>query len=260
MVKAKSQKGTSEKIRSIALELLGQHKEGINFSKLKNMIIERDPVLNNNTIRGAIWDLDATFPEKVCKPARGLFRLVDFSKNTDIKDTVSEIEESDFCDSEIKKHCESDFYQPFADYLQNEIEEVTHAHVLGGNVFGQKWGTPDVIGKKESKRSDIIKGNVEIVSSEIKTNTDQLITAFGQACAYKIFSHKVYLVVPQQFSRDDRDRLDSLCQICGIGLIMFDSTSPSNPNFSILVRALKHEPDLFYTNMNMAKIEKKLFS
>lgn len=256
----KAPKGISERIRSHALKLLGQHQEGINFSELKRMLIDIDSGFNVNTIRGAIWDLDATYPGKVCKPTRGLFRLVDFSDHTDIEDTMDETKENDSHDNEIRKTIESDFYQPFAEYLENDIEEVTRVHVLGGNIFGKKWGTPDVIGKKVSKHSDIIQGNIEIVSAEIKMNTDQLITAFGQACAYKLFSHKVYLVVPQQFSYDDKGRLDSLCQICGIGLITFDSTSPSDPDFKILVRALKHEPDLFYTNMNMAKIEKNLFS
>lgn len=87
---------------------------------------------------------------------------------------------------------EDDFYEPFSAWLQNEIEDVTHAISLGGNRFKGKWGTPDVIGKKESKRSDIIQSPVEIVSAEIKTDTNQLITAFGQVCAYKLFSHKCF--------------------------------------------------------------------
>ena len=241
------------------MDLLSQHKEGIRYSEIKSLILEKDSSFNSNTVNGAIWDLDATYPEKVYKPARGLFRLIAFSEEADLDSDMPQDKKDDYNDQK-KTIGEADFYRPFADYLKNEIEDVTHVHVLGGHVFGQKWGTPDVIGKKESKRSDIIQGSIEIVSAEIKTNIDQLITAFGQACAYKIFSHKVYLVVPKQFSKDDRDRLDSLCQICGIGLVTFDSTSPSDPNFSILVRPLKHEPDLFYTNMNMAKIEKALFS
>jgi hypothetical protein len=95
---------------------------------------------------------------------------------------------------------------------------------------------------------------------EIKTDTLQLITAFGQACAYKIFSNKVYLVVPNTSTEEDLDRLDSLCLIFGIGLVTFDPTSPASPNFDIVTRAARHEPDLFYTNKYMALIEKELFS
>jgi hypothetical protein len=130
---------------------------------------------------------------------------------------------------------------------------------LGGNRFKDKWGTPDVIGKKESKRSDIIQAPVEIVSAEIKTETNQLITAFGQACAYKLFSHKCYLVIPKQSSQDEVARLDSLCQLFGIGLVLFNVENPNTPDFTIRVRPNKHEPDFFYTNKYMSKIEKELF-
>lgn len=85
---------------------------------------------------------------------------------------------------------EEDFYVPFGEWLKNDIEDVTDAIPLGRNKFKDKWGTPDVIGKREPRRSDIIKGATEIVSAEIKTDSAQLVTAFGQACAYKLFSHK----------------------------------------------------------------------
>ena len=134
---------------------------------------------------------------------------------------------------------EEDFYRPFANWLENEVEEATIAIPLGGNKFGNKWGTPDVVGKKESKRSDIIKGGTEIVSAEIKSNTSQLITAFGQACAYKLFSHKCYLVIPKQSSQEDLDRLDSLSQLFGIGLVLFDVNDKEYPDFQIRTRPQK---------------------
>ncbi len=105
----------------------------------------------------------------------------------------------------------------------------------------------------------IIQAPVEIVSAEIKTETNQLITAFGQACAYKLFSHKCYLVIPKQSSQDEVARLDSLCQLFGIGLVLFNVENPNTPDFIIRVRPNKHEPDFFYTNKYMSRIEKELF-
>jgi hypothetical protein len=35
---------------------------------------------------------------------------------------------------------EEDFYAPFADWLKNEIEDITHAIPMGGNKFKDKWG------------------------------------------------------------------------------------------------------------------------
>ena len=242
------------RIKDKALELLEQFSKGLRYSELHAKISAFDTHFNSNTINGSIWNLDAIFPDKVYKPSKGLFRLLKY------KPTDADSGEVAVVLTPVTKVKEEDFYKPFADWLTNEIEDVTLAISLGGNKFKDKWGTPDVVGKRESRRSDIIQGVTEIVSAEIKTDALQLITAFGQACAYKIFSNKVYLVVPGKSSDEDLDRLDSLCQIFGIGLVTFDATAPTSPDFRIMVRAAKHEPDLFYTNKYMALIEKELFN
>jgi hypothetical protein len=158
-----------------------------------------------------------------------------------------------------KKIKEEDFYGPFAEWLVNDLEDCTKAIGLGGNLFKDKWGTPDVIGKRESKLSDILKVPTEIVSAEIKLDVAQLVTAFGQACADGLYSHKSYLVIPQEAPQDEIARLDSLCQVFGIGLILFDASSPQEPRFDIRVRPVKREPDMFYANKYMRLIEDKLF-
>ena len=122
-----------------------------------------------------------------------------------------------------------------------------------------KWGTPDVIGIREPRKSDIIKFPTEIVTAEIKLDSASLITAFGQACAYRLFSHKSYIVVPVDSAEEDITRLDTLARIFGIGLILFNSKDSKAPNFMIRVRAAKHEPDMFYVNRCMKLIEDRLF-
>jgi len=246
---------TTERIKKKALELLEEYPSGLRYSDLHSKILATDTNLNSNTINGCIWNLDITFKDQVEKPSRGIFRLLKYKPQE--LETPELLPNNLVTASKVK---EEDFYIPFADWLKNEIEDVTHAIPLGGNKFKDKWGTPDVIGKREPMRSDIIKGPTEIVSAEIKTETLQLVTAFGQACAYKIFSHKVYLVVPRQSQSEEISRLDSLCQIFGIGLVTFDAESPKIPDFRILMRPARHEPDLFYTNKYMARIEKDLFS
>ncbi len=246
-------KKVTENIKDKAFELLKDNPDGLRYSELVKFISESDEKLNRNTINGSIWNLDSQFPEKVYKPSRGLFRLVEF-KDPETDELKKEVQPK-----ETIKIKEEDFYEPFSNWLQNDIEDVTHSISLGRNRFKDKWGTPDVIGKRESKRSNIIQAPVEIVSAEIKTETGQLITAFGQACAYKLFSHKCYLVIPKQSSQDEIARLDSLCQLFGIGLVLFDVENPNTPDFIIRVRPNKHEPDFFYTNKYMSKIEKELF-
>jgi hypothetical protein len=192
-------------------------------------------------------------PEQVYKPGRGSFRAVTFrDAENKGKDTIT-------ISPEIEKVKEESFYQPFADWLCNELQECTKAISFGGNRFRDKWGTPDVIGKREPTRSDIIKAATEIVTAEIKIDSRDLITAFGQACSYKLFSHKCYIVIPKTSSLDDISKLDALCLVFGIGLVLFDSNNSIDPHFEIRVRSLKHEPDMFYVNKYIKLVEKELF-
>lgn len=245
-----------EQIRTIAVELLLSNPEGIKYMQLVNLLKTHFPDIPVNTIHGSMWNLDLVMPNEVYKPDRGLFRHISFKE----KITKEDLEITPkIAQVELK---EEDFYQPFADYLKNELEECNKVIKLGGSKFKDKWGTPDVIGIKKSMPSDIIKHEIVIVSAEIKIDTSglSLITAFGQACAYKIFSHKVYIVVPKNSSEEDKSKIESLCLIFGIGLILFDSTNNENPQFEIKTRPMKHEPDMFYVNKYMKSIENELFS
>ncbi len=244
-------------IRRVAFDILEEKPEGIRYSDLGRKILEINSSFKPNTISGATWDLDIQFPDKVYKPDRGVFRLLKFKENVSSQpDQLSTATVKTTTKKTIK---EEDFYKPFADWLVNELEECTSAIGLGGNIFRDKWGTPDVVGVRESKRSDIIQFPTEIVSGEIKIDSNGLITAFGQACAYKIFSHKSYIVVPNDSQIEDITRLDTLCRQFGIGLILFDSTNIEDPNFEIRARAMKHEPDMFFVNKNLKIIEDRLF-
>lgn len=241
-----------ERIISKAIEILKSNPNGVRYSDLVRKINEEFPEIPVNTIHGTIWNLETRVPNEIYKPARGLFRHIEFREKE-----ISE-EERKF-PPEIEKIKEEDFYEPFANWLVNELEECTKAIPFGGNRFRDKWGTPDVIGKREPRRSDIVKAPTEIVSAEIKADTKDLITAFGQACSYKLFSHKSYIVVPKNSSQDDISRLDALCLIFGIGLVLFDNSNVNEPQFEIRARPLKHEPDMFYVNKYMKLIEKELF-
>lgn len=244
----------SQQIKQKAVEVIKNNPQGIRYSQLLKLMMDSFPNTPNNTIRGVIWNLDATLPNEIYKADRGLFRSVSFREMPVTTEEAATPQQKIV--SVVK---EEDFYDLFRDYLVNELEECTKAISLGGNRFRDKWGTPDVIGIKKPRQSDIIKSEAVIVSAEIKTDTNGLITAFGQACAYKLFSHKAYIVVPKNSSEEDKSRIEALSLIFGIGLIFFDSTNSKNPSFEIRVRPIKHEPDMFYVNQYMKTIENNLF-
>jgi hypothetical protein len=240
-----------ERIREKAIEIIEASPNGVRYSDLVRKLHEIFPEFPINTIFGSLWDFRADLPKEIYQPARGVYRHIKFKK-----EEITEEERESTPEIGIK---EEDFYKPFANWLVDELEECTQAIPLGGNRFKDKWGTPDVIGKREPLRSDIVKAPTEIVSAEIKADTKDLITAFGQACAYKLFSHKSYIVVPKNSSQDDISKLDALCLIFGIGLVLFDRENINEPRFEIRVRPSKHEPDMFFVNKYMKLIENELF-
>ncbi len=245
-----------ERITEKTIELLDATPHGIQFSDLVAQLHAAFPDDPHGTITGTIWNLDARLSELVYKPSRGLFRLTKYRQETTAT-PLAPVQPASIPTASGAPR-ETAFYEPFADYLVNDLEECTKAIALGGNRFGGKWGTPDVFGIFRSRESDIVKTPLEVIAAEVKTDTLQLITAFGQSCAYKLFAHRSYLVVPRDAQPEDIGRLDSLCTIFGIGLILFDATQPDKPGFQIRVRAAKHEPDAFYVNQNIKLIADQL--
>jgi hypothetical protein len=239
-----------EEITNKARAFLEGEPEGLRYSVLVKRLVEALPQIPPNTIHGTVWNLDAKHPDEFYKPAKGVFRHVKF------KDGEPQAPEV----PAVPKIKEEDFYASFAEYLVKELEECSKAIVVGGNKFKDKWGTPDVLGVLRPKPTDIFPFPTEIVAAEVKLDYAGLITAFGQACAYKLFPHKSYIVVPASAQQADISRLDSLCMIFGIGLIVFESTNPKEPNFQIMTRAVRHEPDMFYVNKNVREVADELLS
>lgn len=242
------------RIRSAALELLGSHPHGLRYSELVRHVSKLNPTFNSKTISNAVWSLDTALPELVYKPSKGVYRLIQFRDA--LEESVSEGPSA----ARPKGAREEDFYPLFALWLKNEVEDVTLAIPLGGNAFRDKWGTPDVLGKDVSRASDLIKAQTAIVSVEMKLDRAGLIAGFGQAAVYRLFSHRVWLVIPRDTPTEDLARVDSLCRMYGIGLVTFNARSLASPDFRLAIRPRHHDPDLYYTNRYLKRVERELFS
>ncbi|MCC7014873.1 MAG: hypothetical protein IT454_20085 [Planctomycetes bacterium] len=253
-MRAKDKQATTihARVRQAATKLLGDEPAGLRYSELHRALAVALPDIKPTSLPSALVAFTNDLPAEIQKPSHGLYV---HCKHADALNHAG--------DSELSppkpKVPETAFYGPFADWLMHDLEECTKAIALGGSTFGSKWGTPDVIGIREQRRGALIEFPTEIVSAEIKTAGSQLIVAFGQAVAYRLFSHKSYLVVPVDSPEPDVARLDVLARMLGIGLILFDAQSPEVPNFSIRVRAAKHEPDGYYLNDCLRHVEKELF-
>ena len=239
---------STERVIARAKHLIEATPTGVRYSELHKQISAEFADIPPNTVHGALHRFRSDLPTTIYLPVRGLYMHVKYQPGEPKPGSTKR-----------RKVNEEDFYEPFADWLVNELEECTKAIPVGGNTFRDKWGTPDIIGIREAKRSDIIKPPTEIVAAELKLDVSGLITAFGQACAYKLFAHRSYIVVPTSASEDDVSRLDSLARIFGVGLILFAADDPKQPGFTIRARAARHEPDIFYVNRYLKLIEDELF-
>jgi hypothetical protein len=237
-------------ITNLLLKKLDENVNGLRWTDLYSAIRIEYPNMKNGTIVGGIRSFYNKNTDSIYKPDKGLYKLLKY-QNAAIQIVQNNANPPLNVQSPSVK--EEDFYESFAAWLVNDQEECTRAKELGGNIFGGKWGTPDVIGVSKSLPTDIIEKDIEITSVEIKFAPNELITAFGQACSYKLFSHKVYLVIPQQSNSEEISRLDSLCYLFGIGLVLFDNTNPNIPNYQLKNRAQKGEPDNYYLNKNIEK-------
>jgi hypothetical protein len=236
-----------------AIEILEKEPEGL---RTRELCLERLwPKFHNKGLAGAhgmLVDYASEPGAKIYQPRRGWFRLSRFRESQAASDAAQAPSEK-----VAEKIAEGRFYEPFANWLE-EQQECTRATVVGGAKMRDKWGTPDVVGIVKPRLDDIIRPPIEIVSAEIKVSTDGLITAFGQACAYKLFSHKSYIAIPRTSSPEDSDKLEALCFIFNIGLVLFDATSTEDPKFEMVARARKSDPDIFYVNQKIKLLKELL--
>lgn len=229
-----------QKIRDIARQVIAASPGGVRYSDLVERISQQTPDTPKNTIRGSVPNLDSLFPNEIAKPSRGLFTPVQARNEAIVVGKTEGVAETGV------KIRESDFYDPFAEFLKNDLGDVVEVVELGGAGLKSKWATPDGIGVYKPLAKNHIKFDIEIVSAEVKID-QQAVVAFGQAIAYRLFSSMTYIAMPRTMTKEDQDRLESLCMLFGVGLVLFD-LDKDNPRFEIRMRAQRFSPDMFYVN------------
>jgi len=231
-------------IRDLAKSIIAAHPGGIRYSQLVSQISTEHPETPQNTVHGSVWNLDALFPTLITKPSRGLYKPAGAADEREPGSVVEKTSEITPTGTKVR---ESDFYEPFAQWLKTDLDEVTDVSALGGAGLKSKWGTPDVIGVYKPLASNLIKFPLEIVSAEVKIDPQAPVVAFGQAVAYRLFSSKTYIAMPSSLTEEDQSRLGALYMLFGVGLVLFD-LNVAAPNFVIRVRAQRFSPDMFYVN------------
>lgn len=234
-------KGKIQDVLKVASDFVLKAGRTLRAKEIIEAVHRELPSHNLNTIGINVSYLHERFPNKIERPARGLFRAKDLAATAGPTSASS------------KARDEREFYDPLKDWLLAE-GICTTAVVLGGNKWGGKWGTPDVVGVAAPRKTDLIKRSEEVVSAEIKTEPSQLVTAFGQACSYGLFSHRTYVVVPEATDAEELNRLKLLCTRFGVGMVVFNHADATNPSFDEWVAARLLEPEYEQLNDRLSKL------
>lgn len=245
-----------QQIQAKARMILEAETGGIRWGELMKRIHVDDPETPQNSIHGGLQNL-FVISSDIVKVARGTYQLAQYVA---ADDAIASAQEAETVAAPVRAETpgagvltEQDFYESFAEWLE-ENDEVTVASTLGGSSLGGKWGTPDVIGVLKPRAQDIFKFEFQIVTAEIKAVPSQPVVAFGQAVAYRLFSHKSYIVVPNSTSSDDMNRLKSLCSIHGVGLVTF-ALNKEQPDYTVVVLPINATPDVFYINNMLERLK-----
>ena len=248
-----------EQIKNSAIKIIEKHPDGIRLKDIVSEIIEYSKETNENTIRGSISQLRAEerFSRSIDTSKWGLYKPKSVDESEDDSNKSSEDPEKE--KNKIDEVSESKFYEPFAKFLEIDLQECTTAESIGGMTGGGKWGNPDVVGCHKPQPDHVFKFEPEVIAAEIKISTEKahVFEGFGQASAYRIFSHKVYLVLPEKISSDLKNELSLLCDFHGLGLVLFDSENLNHPNWKVELKARKTSPNMILLNEFAEKIRKK---
>lgn len=208
------------------------------------------PEANGSSIQSTISWLKANNDE-ISDPGRGWVSLV----SIDEAEAVAASKEAT-----PRQYEEAKIYEPLRQFLLQE-EICNNAIISGSFRFNGKWGNPDVFGVFKPLASQFYKFQPEYVAAEIKDANANLVEAFGQAVAYQLFTHRSYLVVPESETtktrKDDLDRIDTLCEMVGIGLILFKIDGETY-SFRQEVRAKKSAPDAYFLNSFLNELKARV--
>lgn len=241
-----------DRIRTIAFECLGRHPEGLRFSRLTREVALVDPNLNASTIKKVVSNLDKVSGNQVYKPARGLIRLVIFKEAAALE-----------AREEVRRRArdlvmETKVTVLFAQWLEQELQDVDRAMTPTTNLFDGLCVTPTVLGLADAPSAGGGAPPPGIVSAQIESPTSGFIDAFGQACAARLFARRSYLVVPKRKRMEELMHLHALCQMVGLGLVLFNDLSLAAPGFRLTLRPVDHDPDPGYESRCMQQLGARL--
>src|SRR5262245_58428607 len=105
-----------KEIQNLARQIVAENPGGIRYNWVVQRMAMKKAEIPKNTIHGSVWELATRYPNEITKPSRGLFLPVGPSVSSVIVTPPV---------LPTPKLSEESFYEPFADWLKNELDEAT---------------------------------------------------------------------------------------------------------------------------------------
>jgi hypothetical protein len=115
-----------QQIRERARAIVAENPGGIKVGALLDRISEESPETPKNTIGGATFNLDAIYPSEISKPSRGLFKPTNAGGDDSV--VVGNTEQTAPTGAKVR---ESEFYEPFAEWLKTTSTRLPMLHLSG---------------------------------------------------------------------------------------------------------------------------------
>jgi hypothetical protein len=178
---------------------------------------------NRNTIKYYVLNSKVIKKDSGRVSISGRVKKSDNKKQKNIQKTVLVSKKSAITKTE--KNDEKSHYPRILDFLKknnNFNEESFLFKVWGEKRSNGKWQNPDLLGV--NTRSEGNQHKVISVEVKIDTSETQILVGIAQCCIYRSFSEYVlfFCRIDQEKQRDLFDKVQSICNFYGIGLIVND--------------------------------------
>lgn len=237
-----------EQVAEAAVELLRAAPGGLRYCDLVYQLGRRLPNHNSHMIQRAVGKLPQVCAD-VYKPWTGMYALRGVFDERFAPPPKRSVGHG---------IAERRFYDSFAEFI-GALERCDRCVAVGGNSLGDLWGTPDVMGRIAARYRALVPYGDTFVAGELKTGMGMTMRAFGQACAYRLFAHCVYIAMPQATLPAELERLELLCRMFGIGLVVFNDDAPDKPDYRLLQRARPGWPDMAVLNDKAELLKAELY-
>lgn len=135
----------------------------------------------------------------------------------------------------------------FTDFLINELKEATTAYNLCGKKPKREWFIPDILGINRFSNNLVNNQEIEIISIALSCDIGHLAFAVGRTVSYKIFSHRIYILVPSEVENNEgkMNWLEIMTKKFGIGVVFYKKEN-HQVDFKVIIKPKTGTPDPSY--------------